>query len=309
MSNLDIQTPISLQTEVEKPISLQIEVEKPIVLGAVQNGIGIGPRGFSNYQLAVQEGFEGTLDEWLNSLIGPQGDPGEPIELRITNDFIQWKYIEDIDWINLISILEITGPQGLKGDQGIQGLKGDQGIQGLTGSQGLKGDKGEKGIQGDQGLSAYEIAIEEGFVGIKQEWLQSLKGIVYEVPFIEAISVVVTHNKGMFPIIQVLDNLGEQFIPFIVKHNSKNVFTVTFDSSETGTILYIAGDSLIVENNIINRYDYVVPYNYCGIATTGSLEENEVWTISRIQINTNGTNTVTHAYDVAWDDRLTTIYT
>ena len=45
-------------------------------------------RGFSAYEIAVQNGYEGTVEEWLLSLIGPEG------------------------------------PQGIQGVQGIQGIQG-----------------------------------------------------------------------------------------------------------------------------------------------------------------------------------------
>jgi hypothetical protein len=57
----------------------------------------------------------------------------------------------------MFTVVNMTGPQGPKGDtgsqgatglQGPQGLKGDTGAQGSTGSQGLKGDKGDTGPQG-----------------------------------------------------------------------------------------------------------------------------------------------------------------
>ena len=35
-----------------------------------------GPKGKSAYELAVENGFNGTLQEWLNSLVGPQGEAG-----------------------------------------------------------------------------------------------------------------------------------------------------------------------------------------------------------------------------------------
>ena len=60
-----------------------------------------GLKGESAYELAVQEGFEGTEEEWLASLVGPQGP---------------------------------QGIQGIQGEQGIQGIQGEQGIQGNTGS-------------------------------------------------------------------------------------------------------------------------------------------------------------------------------
>lgn len=33
-------------------------------------------QGYSAYEVAVLEGFEGTKEEWLASLVGPQGDRG-----------------------------------------------------------------------------------------------------------------------------------------------------------------------------------------------------------------------------------------
>jgi hypothetical protein len=38
---------------------------------------GSGTPGKSAYQVAVDEGFEGTKQEWLDSLVGPQGERGE----------------------------------------------------------------------------------------------------------------------------------------------------------------------------------------------------------------------------------------
>lgn len=56
-----------------------------------------GADGKSAYELAVQQGYSGTLNEWLNSLKGPQG------------------------------------PQGPAGESGVQGAQGVQGIQGVPG--------------------------------------------------------------------------------------------------------------------------------------------------------------------------------
>jgi len=36
-----------------------------------------GPVGDSAYEIALSEGFSGTEEEWLNSLIGPQGPKGD----------------------------------------------------------------------------------------------------------------------------------------------------------------------------------------------------------------------------------------
>lgn len=75
-----------------------------------------------------------------------------------------------------------VGPKGDKGDQGDIGPEGPEGPQGNPGVQGPKGDRGDdgeqgiQGIQGEDGLSAYEIAVANGFVGSEAVWLASLQG-------------------------------------------------------------------------------------------------------------------------------------
>ena len=69
-----------------------------------------------------------------------------------------------------------NGEDGAKGDTGDKGDKGDTGAKGDTGEKGDKGDKGDQGAPGENGLSAYEIAVANGFTGTEEEWLASLKG-------------------------------------------------------------------------------------------------------------------------------------
>lgn len=79
-------------------------------------GSGVkGDPGKSAYQIAVENGFQGTEQEWLDSLIGP------------------------------------TGPKGDKGDQGLPGIQGIQGPKGETGPQGPKGNDGSDGAIGPAG--------------------------------------------------------------------------------------------------------------------------------------------------------------
>lgn len=72
-----------------------------------------------------------------------------------------------------------TGPQGPVGPEGpvgATGPQGDPGPTGPTGPQGPEGDVGPQGPQGSSGISAYQVAINEGFVGSEQDWLDSLVG-------------------------------------------------------------------------------------------------------------------------------------
>jgi hypothetical protein len=131
---------------------------------AIQGDIGpAGADGASAYELAVANGFLGTESQWLESLIGPPGEKGdkgdtgdvgpqgEPGEKGDTGD---------------------VGPQGEPGEKGDTGEKGDKGD---TGDVGPQGEPGDQGLQGNDGLSAYQIALNNGFDGTEQEWLESLE--------------------------------------------------------------------------------------------------------------------------------------
>src|SRR5690606_24801751 len=86
-----------------------------------------GPPGDSAYQVAVDNGFEGTESEWLDSLVGPEGPQGPQ---------------------------GIQGPAGAQGEQGVQGIqgpKGDTGDPGPQGEQGIQGPAGDPGPQGEEG--------------------------------------------------------------------------------------------------------------------------------------------------------------
>jgi hypothetical protein len=73
-----------------------------------------------------------------------------------------------------------TGPIGLTGPAGANGANGaagPQGIQGLTGPAGpAGGPAGPVGPAGTNGISAYQSALNNGYVGTEASWLASLTG-------------------------------------------------------------------------------------------------------------------------------------
>lgn len=73
--------------------------------GSLAN-IDRGPRGYSAYEVAVQNGFEGSETAWLASLVGAKGDTGEPGK---------------------------DGERGLDGPRGKEGPPGPQGKDGASG--------------------------------------------------------------------------------------------------------------------------------------------------------------------------------
>ena len=87
-----------------------------------------------------------------------------------------------------------TGPAGATGPQGIQGPVGPAGADGIDGAVGPQGETGPAGATGPQGIqgpagpagadgsdgsdgdSAYQVAVNNGFVGTEEQWLESLVG-------------------------------------------------------------------------------------------------------------------------------------
>jgi len=72
------------------------------------------------YQLAVEVGYNGTFEEWLETVKGDQGTPGEDgknIELIVSGDYIKWRNEGDSNWNNLVSIDSLIGPNGSDGKE------------------------------------------------------------------------------------------------------------------------------------------------------------------------------------------------
>lgn len=76
------------------------------------------------------------------------------------------------------------------------------GPRGPVGPEGPPGVDGAPGTDGTDGLSAYEIAVANGFGGTEQEWLQSLIGSESYFRYIQPTAAavwVVNHNLGYYP--------------------------------------------------------------------------------------------------------------
>ena len=105
-------------------------------------GEAVGEKGKSAYELACEEGFEGSVGEWLLSLVGPQGPQGPKGEPGKDGP---------------------QGPQGPAGPQGPQGPQGEPGPQGPQGPKGEQGIQGPRGPQGEPGLDGTSISIAGSF--------------------------------------------------------------------------------------------------------------------------------------------------
>lgn len=121
----------------------------------------------SAYGIAVRHGYQGSVDEWLAELVGPQGPAGQDgsgVEIRGT--YADLEALEEAisnpnqgDMYNVgtaapyqIYMWDETTPPGGWVNQGqLQGPKGDTGPQGIPGPEGPKGDTGATGPQGAKG--------------------------------------------------------------------------------------------------------------------------------------------------------------
>jgi hypothetical protein len=108
----------------------------------------VAVRGDSAYEVAVKQGFVGTVEQWLASLVGPQGAKGD------------------------------TGAQGPEGDDAYEvavaaGYVGtrEQWLASLVGPKGDKGDRGDQGpagapgvVQSVNGVSAADVVLDAAAV-------------------------------------------------------------------------------------------------------------------------------------------------
>lgn len=124
-------------------------------------GIGVPPGGAIDTVL-YKIGSGDYQTAWVQvteaGLIGPSA-----YEIAKANGFVG----TESAWL-----ASLRGPEGAAGQQGPPGdsVKGDKGDPGQPGSEGPVGPRGLPG------QNAYDLAVEQGFIGTPTQWLQALKG-------------------------------------------------------------------------------------------------------------------------------------
>ena len=102
-----------------------------------------GEPGKSAYEIAVEEGFSGTVSEWLASLKGPSGEKGEDGQDGTTPHIGgngNW-YLGERD-----TGIQAQGPKGNPGADGKDGAPGKDGVPGKDGADGKNGTNGKDGL-------------------------------------------------------------------------------------------------------------------------------------------------------------------
>lgn len=111
-----------------------------------------------------------------------EGTNGKEIELQKSTTHIQWRYVGDADWINLVALADLKGADGAKGDKGDTGAtpnlqignvttldNGSNATASITGTvenpllnlgipKGAKGDKGDTASSGGSTLVTTNIS-------------------------------------------------------------------------------------------------------------------------------------------------------
>ena len=119
-----------------------------------------GTDGKSAYQIAVEQGYQGSESDWLSSLkgdkgnTGAKGNPGQDGADGKSAYAIAVEHgYEDSEEKWLLSLKGEKGDTGERGEKGDTGLQGERGEKGETGQQGEQGPMGEKGEKGDAGVA------------------------------------------------------------------------------------------------------------------------------------------------------------
>lgn len=118
-----------------------------------------GTDGKSAYQIAVEQGYQGSESDWLSSLKGDKGEKGNTGA----------KGNPGQDGADGKSAYAIAVEHGYEDSEekwllSLKGEKGDPGDRGLQGVPGEKGEKGDAGVAGKDGFSPIANVVKDGSV-------------------------------------------------------------------------------------------------------------------------------------------------
>ena len=193
----------------------------------------VGADGRSAYEVAVDNGFVGTEEEWLDYLrLGPKGDKGDTGAQGATGptgpqgvpgqdgaDAV-WDFRGAFDPLNSYEVGDIvtyagqtwycivaSGPSSTPGS-------GNWTLLAAKGSQGDTGPQGEQGVQGEAGETQV-IAYTHNQGAVSSTW-------------------TINHGLTFQPSVQVVDSAGTT-IEGVVNYNSSTQLTVEFSVAVSGT--------------------------------------------------------------------------
>ena len=140
-----------------------------INLYKIQNIVDVTPS--NSYQVAIENGFIGTVIEWLNSLKGDSA-----YEVAVENGFegTEEEWLKSLCALSNYQLAVDNGFEGTE-EEWLETLKALSNYE-IAVKNGFKGSEKEW-LESLKALSNYEIAVKNGFEGTEQEWLNSLKAL------------------------------------------------------------------------------------------------------------------------------------
>lgn len=132
------------------------------------------------YKIAVDHGFVGTVEDWLNSLKGNPGKSNYEIAVDCGFEGTEEEWLESIRGERGYSAYEIAKNNGYTGteEEWLKSIKGEDGRSAyqVAVDNGFEGDEESwlKSLKGEDGKSAYQIAVDHGYEGSEEEWLAKI---------------------------------------------------------------------------------------------------------------------------------------
>jgi len=124
-----------------------------------------GTDGKSAYQIAVEQGYQGSESDWLSSLKGDKGEKGNTgAKGNPGQDGADGKSAYAIAVEHGYEDSEEKWLLSLKGEKGDTGERGEKGDTGLQGERGERGEKGDAGVAGKDGFSPIANVVKDGSV-------------------------------------------------------------------------------------------------------------------------------------------------
>jgi hypothetical protein len=173
------------------------------------------------------------------------------------------------------------------------------GAPGPTGSQGPRGYQGETGLTGaagPAGASAYEVAVDNGFEGTEQDWLDSLVGS-------SATQTWTADNDSLYEIYQVHGGVEVQ-TEAALYHNE--TVTVTSDQVESGSIEITVSSTLdTILSDILNgtytfRSLYLYMNNQSRAFTISYQSAPNTWILNPTSYTINVNQGDTYDLDISY---------
>lgn len=195
------------------------------------------------YGLAVKQGFVGTLDEWLASLVGPQGP---------------------------------QGPQGIQGPRGNQGPRGKQGPQGLSGTDPVAiAEALDKALDEDERLLLRSEGAASNYYLKNGGWKRILIGIRSNCGFVN-----LTLNCNVLGGGRTYQNITFGYSMFADHPSAKDAYLATSKAPHTktkGPVLYQIHNHTFGEDPNQTRMRRLFRIDKVRIAYPLSWDDTEDW--------------------------------